>query len=277
MPNQAPDRGGAPRRRALGEADLPFVLTLKPAKGGWAPRDDPPPPDEAARRLPCTDAAPPDDWTALARGFRDGHQASWGAADLRLGGDGPDQSVRLIVATTAPATLLSLSTRYLTTNLPRPGSLQAAASVFPPANLAEVVRLYPLGKWVEQGYEQAKPELGADFQVRSDQAIRRHWLLVWCAFRFCWPHGRDPLPQTEGPPAGEHLPAEPRPPPTADAGGKSATATRAPAAVVRDAKLSWARALRCGRAGSKAPRPPDLQALPHFLGLGRPLTLSLRH
>ena len=32
-----------------------------------------------------------------------------------------------------------------------------------------------------------KDELGwADFMVRSDQAIRRHWLLVCCAFAFCW-------------------------------------------------------------------------------------------
>jgi hypothetical protein len=26
----------------------------------------------------------------------------------------------------------------------------------------------------------------ADFQVRSDRAIRRHWQLVCCAFSFCW-------------------------------------------------------------------------------------------
>jgi hypothetical protein len=26
----------------------------------------------------------------------------------------------------------------------------------------------------------------ADFQVRSDRAIRRHWTLVCCAFSFCW-------------------------------------------------------------------------------------------
>jgi hypothetical protein len=35
--------------------------------------------------------------------------------------------------------------------------------------------------------KQAKGELGwADFQVRSDRAIRRHWALVCCAFSFCW-------------------------------------------------------------------------------------------
>jgi hypothetical protein len=50
-----------------------------------------------------------------------------------------------------------------------------------------VVRLYSLRNWVEQGYKQVKHELGwADFQVRSDRAIRRHWQLVCCAFAFCW-------------------------------------------------------------------------------------------
>lgn len=34
-----------------------------------------------------------------------------------------------------------------------------------------------------------KDELGwADFMVRSDRAIRRHWALVCCAFAFCWWH-----------------------------------------------------------------------------------------
>jgi len=40
---------------------------------------------------------------------------------------------------------------------------------------------------VELGYKQVKDELGwADFQVRSDRAIRCHWGLVCCAFSFCW-------------------------------------------------------------------------------------------
>jgi hypothetical protein len=50
-----------------------------------------------------------------------------------------------------------------------------------------VVRLYGLRNWVEQGDKQVNGELGwADFQVRSDRAIRRHWTLVCCAFSFCW-------------------------------------------------------------------------------------------
>src|SRR5260370_30062292 len=57
----------------------------------------------------------------------------------------------------------------------------------PPADLEEVARLYGLRQWVEQGYKQVKQELGwADFQVRADRAIRRHWALVCGAFAFCW-------------------------------------------------------------------------------------------
>src|SRR5262252_7627575 len=36
---------------------------------------------------------------------------------------------------------------------------------------------------LEQGYKQVKQELGwADFMVRRDRAIRRHWALLCCAF-----------------------------------------------------------------------------------------------
>jgi hypothetical protein len=90
-------------------------------------------------------------------------------------------------ATTDPATLPPLTTWYLATNLPRPGASHATEAPFAPADLTEVVRLYGLRNWVEQGYKQLKQELGwADFMVRSDQAIRRHWQLVFCAFSFCW-------------------------------------------------------------------------------------------
>jgi hypothetical protein len=79
-----------------------------------------------------------------------------------------------VVATTDPATLPALSTWYLTTNLPCPGTGPAADSPHAPADLTEVVRLYGLRNWVEQGYTQVKDELGwADFMVRSDRARRR--------------------------------------------------------------------------------------------------------
>jgi len=91
-----------------------------------------------------------------------------------------------VVATTDPQRLPKLTTWYLLTNLARPASRRAQQ-----AQLGEIVRLYGLRNWVEQGYKQVKDELGwADFQVRADRAIRRHWTLVCCAFSFCWHAGQ---------------------------------------------------------------------------------------
>jgi DDE superfamily endonuclease len=173
---------------ALGAAKVAYVLAVKPRKGVWAPADEVHTPQEAARQLAWAGPAEPGDWTPVTRRFRDGHTETWWAADAALpaAGWGPDRRLRLVVATTDPARLPKLSTWYLVTNLPHPGRRRTRAP-FPPADLAEVVRLYGLRNWVEQGYKQVKHELGwADFQVRSDRAIRRHWQLVCCAFCFCW-------------------------------------------------------------------------------------------
>jgi hypothetical protein len=70
----------------------------------------------------------PGDWTAVTRTFRDGHTATWWAAEARLGWWGPDGTTRLVVATTDPNTLPDESTWYLATNLPRPGSPHAPAA-----------------------------------------------------------------------------------------------------------------------------------------------------
>jgi SRSO17 transposase len=172
---------------ALDRADRPYVLALKPQKGMWAPADAAHTPVEAAQALRWDGPDAPGDWTRVVRRFRDGHQEVWWAAEATLGPWGPDGRHRLVVATTDPATLPALTTWYLLTNLPRPGSPRTAASSLAPAELAEVVRLYGLRLWVEQGYKQVKGELGwADFQVRADAAIQRHWHLVCCAFAFCW-------------------------------------------------------------------------------------------
>ena len=177
---------------ALGAARLAFVLAVKPSKGVWALAEEAHTPREAAAELAWSSPEQPGDWTAVTRRFRDGHTQTWWAADARLpaAGWGPDRRIRLVVATTDPATLPARTTWYLVTNLPHPARHLARGrprAPFPPADLAEVVRLYGLRNWVEQGYKQVKGELGwADFQVRSDRAIRRHWQLVCCAFSFCW-------------------------------------------------------------------------------------------
>ena len=172
---------------ALADAGLPYVLALKPSSGVWAPVEAAHTPAEAARELRWNGPDDPGDWTSIVRRFRDGHQETWWAADVRFGPYGPDKPVRVVVATTDPATPPPLTTWYLATNLPRPGAPFAGDTPFAPTDLAEIVRLYGLRSWVEQGYKQLKQELGwADFMVRSDQAIRRHWHLVFCAFSFCW-------------------------------------------------------------------------------------------
>ncbi len=172
---------------ALWTADVPYVLALRPSKGTWAPIDQLHTPEEAARAVRWRGPADPGGWTPIERTFRDRHTETWWATDLTLGGYGPNRRVRLVVATTDPSTLPAVSTWYLATNLPRPGSPYAVEGRPAPADLDEVVRLYGLRNWVEQGYKQVKQELGwADFMVRSDRAIRRHWTLICCAFSFCW-------------------------------------------------------------------------------------------
>ena len=167
---------------ALGAAGVRFVLALKPRKGTWAPAEQAHTPVEAAGELGWHGPTKPGRWRRVTRRFRDGRTETWWAADATLGGWGPDRPLRLVVASTDPARLPGHSTWYLLTNLPRPATRRAQQ-----ADLTDIVRLYGLRNWVEQGYKQVKGELGwADFQVRSDRAMRRHWTLVCCAFSFCW-------------------------------------------------------------------------------------------
>jgi hypothetical protein len=193
-------------RGELAEAGLPFVMALKPRRGTWAYGPDAHTPVDAARALAWGGPEDPGDWQAVTRTFRDGRTETWYAADATLGWWGPDGARRLVVATADPGTLPGKATWYLVTNLPRAGSPRVADSIHPPADLAEVVRIYGIRHWTEQGYKQVKDELGwADFQVRSDIAIRRHQVLVTCAFSFCWatwfadhpPQRHDTAPQPE--------------------------------------------------------------------------------
>src|SRR6266567_212761 len=174
-------------RAELAEAGLPFVMALKPRRGSWAYGADAHTPVDAARALAWDGPEDPGDWQEVTRTFRDGHTETWWAADARLGWWGPDGLTRLVAVTADPGTLPDKATWYLATNLPRPGSPREADSPHAAADLAEIVRIYGIRHWVEQSYKQVKDELGwADFQVRSDAAIRRHQALVNCAFSFCW-------------------------------------------------------------------------------------------
>jgi hypothetical protein len=191
---------------ALGAAKVPFVLALKPRKGTWAPAEVAHTPTEAAGELDWQGPGKPGRWRRIQRRFRDGHTETWWAADATLGGWGPDRRLRLVVATTDPATLPGHRSWYLLTNLPRPATRRAQQ-----ADLTDIVRLYGLRNWVEQGYKQVKGELGwADFQVRTDRAIRRHWTLVCCAFSFCWQAWFAEHPPGSAPPERQAAPAAAR-------------------------------------------------------------------
>lgn len=157
----------------LQRKELPFVLARRGRVPlGWVKEGMVNSFEEAARDLPASS------WIPVERRFRDGHTEIWRVAELMLFGYGPRKPVRAICATTDPSTLPEISTWYLTSNL--------SADQTP---LAEIVRMYGLRNWVEQSYKQMKDELGwADFMVRNDRAIRRHWEFVCCAFCFCWWH-----------------------------------------------------------------------------------------
>ena len=175
-------------RGELAEAGLPFVMALRPRHGTWAREADAHTPVDAARALAWNGPDDPGGWRPVTRVFRDGHAEAWHAAEATLGSWGPDGVRRLVVATADPGTLPDKATWYLVTSLPRPGG-PARGRQPPPGcrGLAEIVRIYAIRNWIEQSYKQVKDELGwADFQVRSDAAIRRHQVLVCCAFSFCW-------------------------------------------------------------------------------------------
>jgi hypothetical protein len=196
----------------------------------------------------CEQALHPAEWPGGGSTVRDGHTETWWAADAQLGSWGPDRPLRLEVASTDPGGLPGHSTWHLLTNLPRPATRRAQQ-----AELADIVQLYGLRNWVEQGYKQVKGELGwADFQVRSDRAIRRHWALVCCAFSFCWQAFLAEHPDQPAPPG-------PQAAPTAARGAQAEPAVRLSWPVTLRAVRAWlgpwSVPQRCWRSWSQRRRP----------------------
>jgi len=174
-----------------------YVVALKPSHTWWHPIRAIGSLQEAARAAKWKGPERPGKWVKVTRTFRDGSSQDWWALEVVAGPYGPDKPERAVVATTDPVTLPDLTTFYLVTNLPLPGTQRAQASRLAAAHLAEVVRLYGLRMWVEQSYKQVKHALGwSQYQERLDQAIRRHWQLVCCAFSFCCYHASHPSAST---------------------------------------------------------------------------------
>jgi hypothetical protein len=210
-------------RQGLEQLGVGYVLALKPSHT-WRHRiGDIGSLQEAARAATWAGRQHAGAWVAIERAFRDGHTEPWWALEVVAGPFGPPRAVRGVVVTTDPLTLPELTTWYLITNLPAPGSPRAATSPLAAASLAELVRLYGLRTWVEQSYKQVKYSLGwAQYQVRSDAAMRRHWTLVCCAFTFCWwqtshdqdadpPLLSDPATQPTAPPPKKKRRTQPSP------------------------------------------------------------------
>jgi SRSO17 transposase len=100
--------------RTLWQADVPFVLAVKPAAVVWTLPPEPASPWEAADRLRWgmrQNPQHPGAWTAVVRRFPAGHAETWWAVDRRWGGTyGPDRTHRLVVATSDPRPLPKAST-----------------------------------------------------------------------------------------------------------------------------------------------------------------------
>jgi hypothetical protein len=155
-------------------AKIPYVMGLRPSHGTWQWVEDeahPPAftPAEAAARLPR------EAWQRTVRSDTHGKELVRYVAELELGTTyGPTRGVRLIAATIDPATLKPESTWYLATSL----SLEEASP-------AGVYEWYRLRDWIEHFYKPVKHELGwADYQMRPERAIVRHWQLVLLAYTF---------------------------------------------------------------------------------------------
>ena len=175
-------------KEGLEGRQIPYVLALKPSHAWWHRVDEVGWVEGVARASHWGGPENPGEWVELKRCFRDGRTPQvWWALEAECAPYGPEKLRRLIIATTDPATLPNLTSWYLATNLPAPGSKRAEHSELNAADLAEVVRLYALRSWIEQSYKQVKNSLGwAQYQVRKELSIRRHWQLVMCAFTFCW-------------------------------------------------------------------------------------------
>jgi hypothetical protein len=174
-------------RMGLSPLQVGYVLGLKSSHGWWHRDEDVGSLAEVAEAASWAGPEQPGAWELVVRTFRDGHAEVWWALEIRAGPYGPEKQQRALVVTTDPRQLPAVTTWYLLTNLPAPGSARTATTALAPASVAEIVRLYGLRMWVEQSYKQVKHALGwAEYQVRSDVAMRRHWVLVWCAFSFCW-------------------------------------------------------------------------------------------
>jgi hypothetical protein len=152
------------------------VLALKPSHDWWHRVGTPGSLQEVAQAAGWKCAEQPGQWVKVERKFRDGSQQSWWALEVQAGAYGSEKIERAVIATTDPETLPDATTWHVVTTRPVPGTALAQCSELEAASLQAIVRLYGFGMWMEQSDKHVEHALGwSPYQVRSDQAIRRHW------------------------------------------------------------------------------------------------------
>lgn len=192
-------------------------------------------------------------------------------AELALGPTyGPARDLRLIAAPRDPTTLKPESTWYLATSLP-----------LSEASPEDVYELYRPRDWIEHYDKPAKHELGwADYQMRPERAIVRHWQLVMLAFTCSLLVGALPEPRPQparGPATTPGMSAAAARTPDAAAGKKCAPASAgrvvwtAPRMRVRAWLCPWARLQVYWQRWSSTAPPPEWAALLAHVASARPL------
>jgi len=153
---------------------IPFVMTLPASYTWWHRIGEVGSVEELAWR------APPEAWQPLIRTFADGHQEVRWVAEVDGGPFGRNTTLRLVIVTNDPVTLPEKTTEYLISNLRwSEDDAEKWHAKTAPASSEEIALLYARRVVIEQAYREVKQHLGwAQYQVRSDVAMRRHWALV---------------------------------------------------------------------------------------------------
>ena len=169
-------------------AQIPYIMGLRPSHGTWQFVEDPAHPPAFT---PAEAAAAPAAWTpgsarcaatAMARSScATSPSSSWGPPM------GRPPAFAWSLPPSIPTQLKPESTWYLATSL----SLAEVSA-------EQVYEIYRLRDWIEHYYKPVKHELGwADYQMRPERAIVRHWQLVMLAYTFSLLVGAPPLSREE--------------------------------------------------------------------------------
>lgn len=139
------------------------------------------------------------------------------------------------------------------------------------------MRLCGARNWIEQRYKQTRQDFGwADFMVRDDRSIYRHWSLVCCAFSFCWQAWFTDQPMDDRAP-GEPAAAEWAKKQQEGADPKTAVVSWLQTfRLVRSWLDLWTTLWRYWHAWSDLSPPAELRAILDWDGQDRPLQFYLR-